>query len=134
MLKAVIRTGIVVLALALPVAAHAQQQVASSAMSTEQTYLAFQVDRTVSIKTPVRPQYPEALRAGGVEGEVLVQFIVDENGNAQMSTFKVLKSTDNAFTEAVKLAVSSTRYTPAELSGHKVKQLVQQPFKFAPSK
>jgi len=40
-------------------------------------------------------------------------------------------SNDNAFSEAVKKAVSATTYRPAELQGKKVRQLVQQPYKFA---
>jgi protein TonB len=133
MLKAVIRVGAIVFALALSNTAQAQQ-VASAATPSDQTYLSFQVDRVVTIRTSVAPIYPEALRANRVEGEVLVQFVVDEKGNAQMSTFKVLKASDNAFSDAVRSAVSSTKYTPAELGGRKVKQLVQQPFRFAPSK
>jgi outer membrane biosynthesis protein TonB len=60
-----------------------------------------------------------------------VQFVVDENGEAQMSTFKVIKSSDPAFTEAVKRSVSASTFFPAEVEGRKVRQLVQLPYKFS---
>jgi protein TonB len=71
------------------------------------------------------------LRDAHIEGNVIVQFIVDENGAALMDSFKVLRSNDNSFSDAVKKAVSQTTYLPAELQGRKVRQLVQQPYKFA---
>ena len=74
------------------------------------------------------------MRGANIEGQVLVQFVVDERGMAQMSTFKVLKSTDNELTTSVQRAVSSMTFYPAETQGRKVKQLVQQPFRFAPNR
>jgi protein TonB len=117
------------IALATPVAA---QQ--TSTPTTDQTYLDFQVEQTVRLKSGVAPTYPERMRASRIEGQVIVQYVVDERGNPQMNTFKVLKSSDHAFTEAVKGAVSLMTFHPAEIRGQKVKQLVQQPFKFAPSR
>jgi protein TonB len=122
-----------VLAAIIPSAASAQTpatQVVSAAPSS-QTYLDFQVDQSVKIKSAVAPIYPDRLKNGGIEGQVIVQFIVDENGAAVMDSFKVLRSNDSAFSEAVKKAVSQTTYIPAELQGRKVRQLVQQPYKFA---
>lgn len=101
------------------------------AQSTDQTYMGFQVDHEVRIRTAVAPSYPETLRSQHVEGEVLVQFVVDENGAADMSSFKVLRSTNSEFTDAVKKAVSAMTFYPADAQGKKVKQLVQQPFRFA---
>jgi hypothetical protein len=42
----------------------------------------------------------------------------------------VLKSTHDLFTAAVKEVVLRYKFTPAELAGRKVKQLVQLPFEF----
>jgi protein TonB len=46
----------------------------------------------------------------------------------------VLKTTQEAFSDEVKRALPKQRFYPAEIGGHKVKQLVQQPFAFAMSK
>lgn len=110
-----------------PVVAEAQQAVAS----TSATYLDFQVEKPAKVKHAVSPMYPERLLASKVEGEVLVQFVVDEKGIAEMSSFKVLRSTNTEFTEAVRKAVRSTTFSPAENGGQRVRQIVQQPFQFA---
>lgn len=102
----------------------------ASGSSESSTFFAFQVDKEAQVKVPARPQFPERLRADGIGGEVLVQFVVDERGAPMMDTFKVLRSTHALFTDAVRRAVGSTSFHPAETQGRKVKQLVQQPFVF----
>ena len=113
----------------LPATAAAQDS--NKPSDSEQTYLDFQVQTAVRIKTQTAPQYPDHLRSTRVEGSVLVQFVVDEAGTPVMTTFKVLRSTDAAFSESVRRAVSNSAFYPAELKGKKVKQVVQQPYKFA---
>lgn len=129
-------TGGIVVAfvlLASPSFASAQETRTSNG-TVEQTYLDFQVDQPVRIKTGAPPVYPERLRAAGVNGQVLVQYVVDEKGVAQMATFKVLRSNNVAFTDAVKRAVAETQFQPAEVDGRKVRQLVQQPYTFSLSR
>jgi protein TonB len=95
-------------------------------------YFEFQVEKHVAAKpgNPA-PKYPDMLRTANVEGQVLVQFVVDTTGHAEISTFRVLRSTHDLFTMAVKHALDSMEFSPAELSGRKVKQLVQMPFMFS---
>lgn len=83
------------------------------------------------MKNAQKPAYPERLRSSGVEGQVLVQFVVDERGIPLMSTFKVLKSTNAELTESVRSAVTASSFHAAQVRGHNVRQLVQQPFLFA---
>jgi periplasmic protein TonB len=71
------------------------------------------------------------LRSANVEGEVLVQFVVDTTGRVEKGSIKILKSSHELFTNAVQSALNSMRFYPAEIGGRKVKQLVQQPFNFA---
>ena len=97
----------------------------------DQTYFEFQVEKQVApAPGNPSPRYPDMLRSANVEGEVLVQFVVDTTGRVEMSQFKVLKSSHDLFTNAVKQALSGMRFYPAEIGGRKVKQLVQQPFNF----
>jgi hypothetical protein len=49
-----------------------------------------------------------------------------------MSTFKVLETNYPPLTPAVREAVAESRFTPAELRGRAVSQVVQQPFSFDP--
>ena len=65
---------------------------------------------------------------------MLAQFVVDTTGRADMSQFKVLKSTHDMFTNSVKAVLPNMKFYPAEVGGRKVKQLVQMPFQFNLSK
>jgi protein TonB len=101
----------------------------------DQTYFEFQVEKQVSLAPGASPpRYPDMLRSANVEGEVLVQFVVDTTGRVDMSQFKVLKTSHELFTNAVKNALNQMRFFPAEIAGRKVKQLVQQPFNFTLTK
>jgi periplasmic protein TonB len=100
-------------------------------VNDNQTYFEFQVEKQVSpYPGNANPRYPDMLRSANVEGEVLAQFVVDTSGRADMSQFKVLKSTHDLFTNAVKAALPNMRFYPAEVGGKHVKQLVQMPFQF----
>jgi len=104
-------------------------------VNVDQPYFEFQVEKQVSFVTgSAQPKYPAMLKSANVEGEVLAQFVVDTMGRADVSTFKVLKSTHDLFTQSVRAALPDMRFTPAEIGGQKVKQMVQQPFTFGISK
>ncbi len=94
-------------------------------------YFEFQVEKPAAMAGAANMVYPEMLRSAQVEGTVLASFVVDTAGKADMSTFKVLRSDHELFTNAVKNALPRIRYLPAEVGGRKVKQLVQQPFQFS---
>jgi protein TonB len=97
----------------------------------DQPYFEFQVEKPVLAKEDnPRPSYPSMLESARVEGQVLVQFVVDTAGHAEMSSFKVLKSSNDLFTSAVKKVLPRMTFYPAEVGGHKVRQLVQMPFGF----
>ena len=51
-----------------------------------------------------------------------------------MKEFKVLKSTHDMFTNAVRAVLPNMKFYPAEVGGRKVKQLVQMPFQFSLTK
>ena len=81
-----------------------------------------------------RPRYPELLRSAGVEGEVIAQFVVDTLGRVEAGSVRVLRNTHALFAQAVERTLPLARFSPAEAAGHKVRQLVQQPFVFAVQK
>jgi len=104
-------------------------------VNENQTYFEFQVEKQVSpFPGNAPPRYPDMLRSANVEGEVLAQFVVDTTGRADMKEFKVLKSTHDLFTNAVRSALPQMKFYPAEVGGKKVKQLVQMPFQFSLTK
>jgi periplasmic protein TonB len=97
----------------------------------DQPYFDFQVEKQAGeVPGTPSPKYPEVLRSAGVDGQVLAQFVIDTTGRAEASTFKVIQSTNDAFTSSVKEALPKMRFYPAEVGGHKVKELVQLPFAF----
>jgi protein TonB len=101
-------------------------------VNTDQPYFEFQVEKQVAaVPCSTCLNYPDQLKSAGVEGEVLAQFVVDTTGRYESGTFKVLKSTNEQFTNAVKSALPRMKFYPAEVGGRKVKQLVQQPFTFS---
>jgi TonB family protein len=94
-------------------------------------YFEFQVEKAVTVKEPSVPVYPEILRRGLVSGQVLAQFIVNVAGEFEPNSFRVLKSSHELFTQAVRDALPKARFTPAMLKGQAVPQLVQMPFDFS---
>lgn len=89
------------------------------------------------VETPVgtirggsRPEYPQALRSTGIEGQVIAQFVVDESGRAQRETIRIVSATNDLFAESVRRAVHGMRFSPARIGGRPVPQAVQQLFVF----
>src|SRR4051812_13875620 len=109
--------------------------VGGTPVNTDQPYFEFQVEKQVQTAAgSPQPRYPDMLKSANIEGEVLAQFVVDTTGRAEMGTFKVLKSSHDGFTQAVRNVLPNMRFYPAEIGGRKVKQMVQQPFTFALTK
>ena len=99
---------------------------------TNQTYFEFQVEKPAEMlaESP-KPKYPSVLESSGIAGEVQAQFVVSSAGKADMDSFKVLKSTNDLFTQAVKNVLPRMKFSPAMIGGKPVNQLVQQSFQFA---
>src|SRR5206468_3567756 len=98
-------------------------------------YFEFQIEKPATpLPNNPAPRYPDVLRASKVQGEVVAQFVVDTSGRVETTTFKVLKSSHDLFTNSVKAALPNMRFRPAEVGGRKVKQLVQMPFVYSLSK
>jgi protein TonB len=107
----------------------------SGASPTNTEYRADQVDKQVAVVPGgVSPRYPESLRSSGVEGRVIAEFVVDEQGRAQEESVRFVRSDNPLFEDAVKVALRRMRFVPAEVGGRKVKQLVQMPFVFTLSR
>lgn len=71
------------------------------------------------------PRYPDRLRAAGRDGAARATVVVNPDGRAVMSTFQVIDSDDEAFTEALRDFVDHARFVPAERDGVKVPQLFE---------
>lgn len=98
---------------------------------TSDVYFDWQVERPAAVLPGSRgPDYPAVLREAGVEGVVVVQFVVDTLGRADLGTIEVVRSDHAFFTSAVKRTLETMRFLPAEVGERKVRQRVVQPFQF----
>ncbi len=103
----------------------------TEATKADPTYFEFQVERPGTPQPGnMPPRYPDELRDAKIEGQVLVQFVLDTLGHPDMDTFKVIKSTHDLFTNTVKASLPNMLFYPAQVGGRPVKQLIQMPFNF----
>ncbi len=103
----------------------------SVASALDGVFLLSEVEKPVAVLPGTAgPTYPETLRAAGIEGQVMAQFVVDSAGRVVLSSFTVLDRQDPLFAAAVRSALSRMRFLPAEARGARVAQLVQQSFQF----
>jgi protein TonB len=81
-------------------------------------------------EAPVPPRYPEQLRRAGVDGSVLVKFVVDTLGRIDPASVEVLRSTHDLFTVAVRESLARLRFRPAIVGARKVPAAAVMPFQF----
>lgn len=96
-------------------------------------FLQYETDKpALTLPGSPAPRYPEELRQANIEGEVLVQFVVDTLGRADMRTFRLLgpRQVYREFLQAVIDVIPRMRFSPPLYRGCKVKQMVQLPFAF----
>ncbi|MEN9636613.1 MAG: hypothetical protein RL077_5017 [Verrucomicrobiota bacterium] len=86
------------------------------------------LDQTPVAKFQARPQYPFEMRRAGIAGEVVVDFIVDTNGDVQ-NAFS-LRSSQREFESAAVQAVSKWKFKPGRKGGRDVPTHMQVPIVF----
>jgi hypothetical protein len=91
---------------------------------------------------PPHVWYPQGLDRSGVEGSLVVQFVVDTNGRADPATVRDLWPSDrprltgelgayyDRFLGTVKSALEDARFQPANVGGCPIRQIVKMPFTF----
>ncbi len=86
------------------------------------------LDQTPVPKYQARPQYPFEMRRAGIAGEVLVDFLVDTNGDVQNAY--AAKSSQREFEAAAVQAVSKWKFKPGRKNGRDVVTHMQVPIVF----
>jgi len=92
----------------------------------------FDISKLDQIPQPtvqVRPQYPFEMRRAGISGQVLVDFIVDTNGDVRNAY--AASSTQREFESAAVQAVSKWRFRPGKRGGRTVNTHMQVPIVFS---
>jgi TonB family protein len=88
-------------------------------------------DRSVrAVPGSPAPRYPDILKTAGVEGGVLVSFVVDETGAVDAQSVRVLRSTHQLFAKAVTSVLPQMHFLPAILNNVPVRQVVRLPILF----
>ena len=88
------------------------------------------VGKPISLAKPVNFVYPRTAKLAGLSGSALVQFVVDTSGKAKPESITCLEATYKDFADAATAVVKTMEFSPAELEGHKIEQLVQYPIDF----
>lgn len=86
------------------------------------------LDQTPVAKFQARPQYPFEMRRAGIAGEVVVDFIVDTNGDVQNAY--AIRSSQREFEAAAVQAVSKWKFKPGRKGGRDVPTHMQVPIVF----
>src|SRR5688500_2192515 len=103
-------------------------------VSSLEVFTADHVDTAARLldATALRIDYPPTMFAEAVPGFVIAEYVVDTLGYVEGNTFSIVASTHPLFSEAVRTSLGRAAYAPAHLGGRRVRQLVHQPFAFAP--
>lgn len=91
-----------------------------------QTFLEAAVDERPERLSGPYPRYPEMLRQAGIEGFVLLEFVIDTSGQVEEGSLKVLQSTNRAFEGPAKIVITRSLYRPGRVRGQAVRVLVSQ--------
>jgi TonB family protein len=90
----------------------------------------------IRIQTPAgvhrqrTPVYPPAALRHGVEGDVTLQYVIDEDGRVQAASVRVLDANYQEFVDAAVETVVASEYTAARVGACPVKSVVQQRVRF----
>jgi TonB family protein len=76
------------------------------------------------------PRYPEALLVAQVEGQVRVRFVIDTTGALDPRSVRIVASTNEQFTRAVKAVLPRLHFLPAVSDGKRVRVPAEQAFAF----
>ncbi len=112
-------------------AAAASQAVSLSSLPADASGTVFDLqhlDQRPAARSTVSPQYPAALRSVGATGDVIVDFVVDAEGNVQRAYAK--RSSNLQFDEAAVHAVSQWKFEPGKKGGMRVSTHMQIPIVF----
>jgi TonB family protein len=94
-------------------------------------YQLLEVD-SAAIRDPssAAPVYPPDLEARGVEGHVIIRFVVDSTGRVDLGSLLTVEATHVAFDHAVREALPLMHFRPAMVGARPVRQLAEQLFRF----
>ncbi|HEY2805266.1 MAG TPA: TonB family protein [Gemmatimonadales bacterium] len=99
---------------------------------TDQPYMEAVVEERPELipGTCISPSYPPVLQQAGIEGRVLVEFVIDTTGRAERASLRTVSTSHPLFEAPARTAVMSCRFKPGRIQGRAVRVRVQQPINF----
>ncbi len=99
---------------------------------TDQPYLEAVVEERPDMiqGTCILPRFPVVLQQAGIEGRVLIEFVIDTLGRAERGSLRVINSPHQLFEAPARETVLSCRFRAGRISGRAVRVRVQQPINF----
>ena len=103
-------------------------------MADEPIYTADEVQEQARQDTASSPpvEYPDSLWQAGMSGRVVLELVVDVDGEVEPGTLRVVSATHRDFARAAVAAVAAAHFFPATIRGMAVRQLIQLPVVFVP--
>lgn len=77
-----------------------------------------------------QPEYPRMLLEARIEGQVVLEAVIDSTGHAEPPSIKVVSSTNRAFEAPAKDALRKALFRPGRVRGQAVRVLVHLPLRF----
>jgi protein TonB len=76
------------------------------------------------------PDYPRMMQQANIEGQVLLQFVVETDGHVQAATIQSLSSSHEAFERPARAMIARCLFRPGRVRAKPVRVLVQLPIYF----
>ena len=84
------------------------------------------LDDPPEVLTTPGVRYPPLLREAGIEGTVLLEFVVDTLGHAEPATIRIISSTNRAFEDPAREAILRSVYRPGQFRSERVRALAME--------
>lgn len=89
-----------------------------------------EVDQPAEAIHQPEPRYPPVLQQAGIEGRVLVEFIIDTLGHVEPASLRILESSNPGFEAAAAETLRRSVFRPARVQGRPVRQRTIQAVAF----
>jgi len=89
-----------------------------------------EVDQPAEAIHQPKPRYPPVLQQAGLEGRVLVEFIIDTLGHVEPTSLRVVESSNAGFEAAAGETLRRSVFRPARVQGRPVRQRAIQAVAF----
>jgi TonB family protein len=69
--------------------------------------------------------YPRRLQEAGIEGDVILEFVIGVDGRVEPGSVKVISSPNEAFSNSARAVIEGSEFLPGQVLGKPVRTLVQ---------